>query len=250
MYVLRLLRPGRRDGFALAAFAAYATYPVWLAQLSFSANVLTVGAGVFCASWAALRTAANGACWRGRAFWLRGAGPAAIACAVALGAYQSLGLIYLVLVLGAGLAMRQRAEPVQLKRLMIAAVVTLLIGGAISWVAARLTMASCGTEFSPYGSQFIRPQMWLEQPGQLIKALFRDWKGMYYRSWRGIGAAAVTFSTTFLVSLFICVRCAPAGQRVRRACWLLLLTALPVLLGLMSGSLPLRTLARLDGSPP
>jgi len=241
MYVLRLLRAGRMDGFALAAFAVYATYPVWLAQLAFSANVLTVGVGVFCASWAALRTVANGVCWRSRAFWLRGAGPAAMACAVALGAYQSLGLMYLVIVLGAGLAMRQRGQPVQLKRLIAAAAVTLLIGGAISWVAARLTMAGCGTEFSPYGHQFIRPEMWLDKPWRLIKEVFRNWTDMYYRNWRGIGMASVTFATTFLVSLFICVRCAPAGQRVRRACWLLLLTALPALLGLMSGSLPLRT---------
>jgi hypothetical protein len=65
---------------------------------------------------------------------------------------------------------------------------------------------------------------------------------MYFRSWQHIGAAGITFFIALLVSCFVCVRCAPAGQRIESACWLLLLTLLPAVLELTAGDrLPLRT---------
>ncbi|MDR2153906.1 MAG: glucosyltransferase domain-containing protein [Burkholderiaceae bacterium] len=243
IYVLRLFRIERISGFTLVVFSAYATYPVWLAQLAFSANVLPVGIGVFCATWAALRTATAGdAGWRSRTFWLRGVLPAALACAVAQGAYQSLGLMYLVIVLAAGLAMQQRAETISLGRLMVIAVVTLVIGMAISSVVGRLVMIGCGVGFSAYGQQFFRLETWLHNPWRPIQAVYKDWGAMYYRDWRHIGMAGVTFCAAVLISLFVCVRFSPSGQRVKRAFWLLALTFLPALLALVSGDrLPLRT---------
>jgi len=242
VYVLRLFRAERINGFVLTAFAVYAMYPAWLAQLAFAANVIPVGIGVFCVSWAALRTATTDMDWHSRSFWLCNVLPAAIACAVALGAYQSLGLMYLVIVLGAGLSMRQRAERVSLTRLTFMAVVTLVVGAALSWIAAKLVMTGCGTKFSAYGHQFLRPGMLLHQPLQPIKAFFSDWSAMYYRDWSSLGVARMTFFLTLLVSLLICVIFAPKGRRIQHACWLLLLTALPTLLSLVAGgSLTLRT---------
>jgi hypothetical protein len=161
---------------------------------------------------------------------------------VALGTYQSLALTYLVLVLGAGLAMRQRAETVSITRLMVRAIVTLIIGAAISFVIARLVMASCHMGFSPYGQQFLRLDILLQNPALSIRAVFSDWGAMYYRHWSRIDMAGTMFLITLLASLLICVLLAPKGQRLHRLCWLLVLTALPTALSLVAGNgMPVRT---------
>jgi hypothetical protein len=161
---------------------------------------------------------------------------------VALGTYQSLVLTYLVIVLGAGLAMRQRAETVSITRLMVKAILTLIIGAAISLVVARLVMASCHMEFDSYGQSFLRPDILLHKPWQSIAAAFNDWGGMYYRHWHRIGMAGTTFLIVLLASLLVCVLLAPKGQRLQRLCWLLVLTALPAALSLVAGKdMPVRT---------
>lgn len=248
VYMLRLFGVARFTAFHYLAFCAFALYPTWIAQLEFSANVLPDAVGVLCVAYAALQSVR----WPD-APWspvrrLRQSFVTVLALAVALGAYQSLGLMYLALVIGAGfmafvvLAPGQQPAWRDLVRTVARAVLLLALGLLVSLAMAKLVMLACGVQASEYGSSILDVHKALRHPlGALARAV-NDTRRLFFSFWRPFDMAAAVFFCTVFLCCYMIVRLTVRGQRWKVGGVLLVLLMTPAALTLVgSTSMTVRT---------
>ena len=235
--LLRLFEVTTLGPFELIAYAAYAAFPAWLAQLEFQVNVLPVAAGLIAATWAA-EAATTPRPWR--------ALPVAGLClAFAIGAYQSFIFFFLALAIGLALAGSLRGRPARaltagLVRFAIAAIL-----GMVFWYLI-LQAFEAGFNKTPHGyaAGFQRFDLLLKDPGAVLAATGHQWLEVYVLAWRDFGHAAAVFGAALGLAAILILMGAAGGARRRWAAagLLVALFLMPMALNLVSGGrLPLRT---------
>ena len=243
VYMARLLGVRRLGPAHHAVFAAFALYPVWMAQLEFAGNVLPVGMGVLaCCAAALLACQPANAPRRGR--WLRAAA-GVLLVAVATGAYQSLNLLFFVLALAGALAAALLpATPdwpgcrARLRR----AVLWCLAGTALSLLLAHIVMLACGVTPSDYARQFFHPEALLQAPGQVLSFFFHDAVRGYGSFWKSFAPTRGVFTAAVLACLALCLWRARGRGMGRVGLLLLALLFSPAAYVLVAGeTLTLRT---------
>lgn len=237
LYVARMFGVARLGVFHYTVFAAFALFPTWMAQLEFAANVLPDALGVLATSSAALLTLGLArARPRGGTAWWRWA-LAIVACTVAFGAYQSLGLMYLALVVGAGLSdfVVHRSDPAwaDFARTLGRALVVLVLGLALSLVLARLMMLACDVQPSGYGRDALNFKLALSQPLNALGIAVNETLRLYFSFWRPFGAAGLTYLVTVAACCGAIVWLSAPGTRWRVGGVLAMLLLIPAGLSLV-----------------
>jgi hypothetical protein len=201
-YITRLFGITRFGLFHYVAFAAYAIFPTWFAQLEFGANVLPDALGVLAVTYAALLTSdtpAFGQRWCG---WrLIGA---VAGCTVAFGAYQSLGLMYLALVVSAELAARiGKPQPTWsgLARTTARALLVLVLGFVFSSMIGRLVMLACHMTPSAYGISSLHFDEALRHPLRALELGVREISHLYLSFWYPFGRQV---GWTYMATILLC----------------------------------------------
>jgi hypothetical protein len=244
IHAARLFRAGEFGPFHYAAFAAYALFPVWLAQIGFAGNILPDAVGLLAATCAALLTVGAPACGPPRRAW-RLAGAAAC-CAVAVGAYPSLGLMYLALAACAGFAAAidgPRPAWGQFIRAVARALVALALGFALSLAIGRLFMLGCHAAPSDYGLNILHFGDALRHPLRALAMGVRDVGRLYAGFWRPFGwQVSLTYAVTVLFCCGAIVGLSARGARWRVLAALCVLLLIPASLGIAgAATLPPRT---------
>jgi hypothetical protein len=238
VYLARLFGITRFEPVHYAAFVAYATFPSWIAQIEYAANVLPNAIGVWCVGVAALQTVPPADRTAQRPPW-RQLGLAVVVCAVAIGAYQSLALMYLALVLGAGIVVflaRPAPDWHGLWATGWRALVVLALAFGLSLGIGRLTMALCGVQPSDYGYSFIDAGQALRHPVRALGLAINEVRRLYFSYWRPFGAAATTYLATVLLCVYAAVRLSRPGTRWWMAVALTLLLLIPAGLSFVSAN--------------
>jgi hypothetical protein len=248
IYIVRLFGVVKFSLFHYVAFAAYALFPTWFAQLEFAGNVLPDAVGLLAAVFAALLTvdacrfsAARG--WIGYIWRLAGA---IVCCAVAIGAYQSLGLMYLALVVGAGVsACIQGSQPAwaALARNTARALLVLLLGFALSLAIGRMVMQTCHMAPAVYGMNILHFSKAIHHPLSALNLGVNEVRRLYYSFWHPFGRqASLIYAVTVLSCCGAIVSLAERGTRWRTSGALLVLLLIPAGLNIVGfDSLPVRT---------
>ena len=225
VYVARSWGIQRFRFFHYAVFAAYALFPTWLAQLEFAANVLPVGLGVLCvsmATWLTVRAEPMRAGWPVARLLV-----AALLCAVAIGCYQSLGLLYSAWVVGAALLGMVGTEASCGWRTAAARVglglMVFLAATVLSLLVAKLALMACQIDVAAYAAERFKLSALWTQPRHVANAFVRDLGRPYHDFWRSYPPAGSVFSLTLLGCGAFCV--ASAG----RSRWLAVLAGLSLL---------------------
>ena len=234
IYIARLFDVERFGLFHYAAFAAYAMFPVWFAQIEFAGNVLPAAIGVLAVAYAALLTIdPSGPVATRRSGWARAGRLAGdvICCSVAIGAYQSLGLMYLALVAGAALAagvQEPRPAWAALARLAARALLTLALGFALSLLIGRLVMQACHVVPSPYGISDLHFGEALRHPLRALGLGAHEIGRLYFSFWHPVGRqVGWTYLTTVALCCVAIVGLAARGARWRTGGVLLVLLMIP-----------------------
>ena len=229
IYIARLFGIARFGLFHYAAFAAYALFPTWFAQLEFAANVLPDALGLLAATYAALLTVddpASATRWRG---W-RLAGAVA-GCTLAMGAYQSLGLMYLALTVGAVLATcLQEPKPAwpEFVRSAARAFLVLVVALVLSLLIGRLVMQACHTAASEYGLGGLHFGQALRNPLRALVLGLREIGRLYLGIWYRFGLqASLICLATVLFCYGVIVSLAVRGTRWRVSGALFVLLMIP-----------------------
>lgn len=236
IYMTRLVGVRHPDTAHVLIFSAFALHPIWMAQLTYAGNVLPVGVGVLAAT-AAAQLLAPAEPAQPQRLWARVTASTALV-AVAVGAYQSLNIYFLVLAFAGTLTRVVRgAESWRTcaRRLTVALLVC-AAGSLLSLAAAWLAIRACGIHASAYAFTRFNPQMLLEQPGEMLRLVLRDAALSYGGYWKHFGYARAIFSAAVLLSAALCVWAAPAKKRPGVLLLVLLFMLLPSSFVLITGS--------------
>jgi hypothetical protein len=231
IYIARLFGIARFGPFHYAAFAAYALFPTWFAQMEFSANLLPNALGLLATTYAALLTVDDPAAATHRRGW-RLAGAVAC-CTLAMGAYQSLGLMYLALAAGAAFpawACVDGARPAwpELVRTAARVLLVLVLGLAFSLLIGRLVMQACQVPPSEYGLGGLHFGEALHHPLRALELGLREVGRLYFGFWLPFGRqVGLTYSITVLLCCVALVGWAARGARWRMGGVLLVLLMIP-----------------------
>lgn len=242
LYVLRIYGVERLGAFEYASFGAYVLFPVWSSQLEFSVNVLPVGLGLLsiCVSAYIVVNSEGGSL----GFKARHV-IAAVFVAIAIGCYQSLSLVYPVIVVGAFLRRYILfGEDVgrYISSIMMSTLV-FVIGFAVYLFAAKALIAACDVAVSSYGTKLVNPELLVKHPVSVIGSVIRDLYGVYFSFWRGFGWTAYAILSVIGCGIYACLfasRISMVRLAVTSAS-LLTILLLPAGFTLLNGSgLPLR----------
>lgn len=225
VYALRMFGVKRPAAAHYAIFAAFVLYPVWPAQLEFSANIIPVAIGLLAAVFAAWLVQCESP---SRLHFLTRSITCAFLVSVSVGAYQSLALVFLVFAtsgaLWALLQNDRKSPPWVSFGLRIGVSVAICVAGMLlSLVFAKITMLACQTGPSAYAESFFHPEAITENPLGLLKLINKEAGRLFWNYWKDFGSASFVFVAAIIGSLAISV----TAVRPR-----LKLAALVVLLGI------------------
>ncbi len=204
----------------LLTFAAFALFPTWMAQMEFVGNLIPVGVGLVCAvlaAWVMLGPlAARGIQWPLPVRMLL----AVVLVAVAVGAYQSLPLLTLALLLAGSLRAVAQAEAAKRTfwQMAAAGAAVVVAGSLLSLGIAKLDMMACGLGAHDYAKSFFDPGAFWRDPVGMLRVVVKDAGHQVWGHWKAFGVSRVVFTLAIVLSAAVCVRAAAPGRR-----WLVLL---------------------------
>ncbi|MAI98397.1 MAG: hypothetical protein CMH67_02250 [Nisaea sp.] len=240
LLLLGMLQVDRLGGFELIAFAAFAAFPVWYAQLEFLINVLPVGFGILAATAAGwlltmaqhkspLQTARN---------WLL----ASLLMAFAIGAYQS--FIFYFLVIGLGVATDRLLHGSQIREILRLAgrFAGVAIGAVILWyLILQIFMFGFDKQTAPYVGSFFKASAFFADPAAIVAAAGTQLIAIYVTNWLAFGSAAYVFGGALLAAIAGLLITA-SNRRLLVGLLIGLIFVTPMGLNLLTGGqLPLRT---------
>lgn len=240
LILLAVLKVDRLGVFDLVAFAAFAGFPVWYAQLEFLINVLPVGFGVLAAtSGAWLITVSEGARpWRARQSDVL----AGLLVAFAIGAYQSFLFYFLVIAIGLAIDQQLRGSGFKETVKLAARYLGVAILGILFWyLILQLFMLGFDKQTAPYVGNFFQSAAFFQDPIAILWAAGQQLIAIYVTNWLAFGPAAFVFGFSIIAAAIGLLIAAP-GRRFGISLLLVLIFITPMGLNLLTGGqLPLRT---------
>lgn len=229
--------------FHFILWSGFCLFPTWMAQLEFSANIIPVGIGVLAVSAASYLSARSDFFFRktsaGRIII------ASLLCAVAIGAYQSLIVCYLVLTLGwyAAHLLKETGDERNAVSSYFGAVLTvLMLSLAIWFILAKIFIELYDLEVSKYGESFIKIEVVLRDIMAALRIFAEETYLLYSGFWRAFGWAGPIFVTALLVAIVIYAGSDKGYRMAISALSLIGILLLPTSICFVSGEfLPLRT---------
>lgn len=229
--------------FHFVLWAGFCLFPTWMAQLEFSANIIPVGIGVFTVSVASYLSA--------RSDFLLQRGNvgrivvASLLCAVAIGAYQSLIVCYLVLTLGwyaANLLKETGDERNAFSSYFGVVLIVLMLSLAIWFIFAKIFIELYGLEVSKYGESFIKIEVVIRDMMAALRIFAEESYLLYCGFWKDFGWAGAIFVSALLVAIVIFSGLHKGYRKAISAIVLIVILLLPTSICFVSGEfLPLRT---------
>lgn len=207
-----------------SVYSAFILFPTWIAQLEFSANILQAAIGTLAVSVATLLTVTS--IFKSYLNYFSKLLIASFLCAIAVGCYQSLILLFLVLSIGASLSrsvISERFEIRKFSRNLSLIFLIAIIGIAISLAIAKFMMVLYGMQPSPYAQRFLDLQVLLNNPIAVLRTILKDVNQIFNKFYMGFGYAGATFIFAIIYCLYVSIKSIKEGIKAR------LLISLPLI---------------------